>query len=157
MHSVINEGQKQPMEEFRWSGASSHGPVNNTDVASIDKNVFVRHRVWMQTGNSAVFLQCGHSRGVMSMLRAKFGTQNTVTEQYAMFFLRPVDVVFQKDGRRRLEECRFLMWRFDVAASELGLLRPRMTELDCSTSINASIEKLGMSLETPACSPSAYA
>ncbi len=44
----------------------------------------------------------------------------------------------------------FLMWRFDVAASELGWLRPRTSELDCSTAINASIEKLGIPLETPA-------
>ncbi|KAI2513130.1 hypothetical protein MHU86_1168 [Fragilaria crotonensis] len=152
MHSVVDEGQKQLMEEFRRTGgASTHGPVNNTDMASIDDEAFFRHRVWMHTGKFRrvpplwTFPRCN-----VHAAYKIWHTQNTVTEQCAMFFLRPVDVDFRTDGRRRLEEFRFLMWRFDVVASELGLLRQRMSELDCSTAINASIEKLGVPLETPA-------
>ena len=42
------------------------------------------------------------------------------------------------------------MRRFDTAAREQGLLKGRMSELDCSTAVNASIEKLGVPLEIPA-------
>lgn len=75
--------------------------------------------------------------------------QNTVNGQCAMRFLRPADIDHYKDGQRRLEEFRFLMWRFDECARQLGLLRHTMTELDCNIAINATIEMLGVPLETP--------
>jgi hypothetical protein len=40
------------------------------------------------------------------------------------------------------------MWRFDEAARQLGMLRHIMTEMDCNVAITATIELLGVPLET---------
>jgi hypothetical protein len=110
----------------------------------------LRHSLWMHRGKFRrvppgwTFPKCNvHSAHKL------WHIQNTVNGQCAMRFLRPADIDHYKDGHRRLEEFRFLMWRFDECARQLGLLRHTMTELDCSIAINATIEMLGVPLETP--------
>jgi hypothetical protein len=156
MRALIEEGQQLLMEEFRRTTASNQqGSTNQqfenmSNSAAIMENGEVRHQLWMHMGKFRrvppmwTFPRCN-----VHTAYKIWHTPNTVTGQSAMIFLRPGDVDFRKDGCRRLEEFRYLMWRFDVAASELGLLRPRMSELDCSTAVNAVIETLGVPLETP--------
>jgi hypothetical protein len=156
MRALIEDGQKLLLDEFRRTGACNQGHRDqqfgngNNSVAFTGGNGEVRHRLWMHVGKFRrvppmwTFPSCN-----VHAAYKIWHTQNTVTGQSAMIYLRPVDVDFRKDGRRRLEEFRFLMWRFDVAASELGLLQPTMSELDCSTAVNAVIEMLGVPLETP--------
>ena len=110
----------------------------------------MRHSLWMHKGKFRrvppgwAFPKCNvHSAHKL------WHTQNTVNGQCAMRFLRPADIDYCLDGHRRLEEFRFLMWRFDESARQLGLLRYTMTELDCNIAINATIEMLGVPLETP--------
>ena len=157
MRAMIDESQKQLIEEIRRTGASNVGrpdnaPLDDRDTAAtMNGEALVRHRVWMHKGKFRrvppmwIVPRCN-----VHTAYKIWHTPNTVTGQCAMIFLRPADVDFRKDGCRRLEEFRFLMWRFDMAASEQGLLKARMSELDCSTTVNALIEKLGVPLETPA-------
>ena len=160
MRALIEEGQQLLMDELRRATAASNLLLQQQECATNDQqsgnmmNIVedgnIRHKLWMHKGKFRrvppmwTFPSCN-----VHTAYKLWHTQNTVTGQSAMIFLRPVDVDCQKDGGRRLEEFRYLMWRFDAAAKELGLLRPRMTELDCSTAINAVVDTLGVPLETP--------
>ncbi|KAI2507760.1 hypothetical protein MHU86_6656 [Fragilaria crotonensis] len=130
MVSVMEEGQSQILMEVRRAGeiltevASQQLPIvpqipiGTRLYEGMDDGASTVHNLWLHKG------QC------------------------ALRFVRRSDVDFHKDAYRRLEEFRFLMWRFDEAARQVGLLRSTMTEMDCNDAITATIESLGVPLET---------
>jgi hypothetical protein len=75
--------------------------------------------------------------------------QDEVTGQSAMKYLDFKDIDFLKDGRRRLEEFRFLMRKIDTAAQEEGLLKQKMTAIDCTEAFKGAIGKLDVPKVTP--------
>lgn len=157
MQTIMEEGQNRILDEVRRLGGGvlqdehMQQPVATGLYQGIDADdEITRHAVWVHKGKFRrvppgwVFPKCNvHSAYKL------WHTQNTMTGQCAMRFLRPADVDYYKDGHRRLEEFRFLMWRFDESARQLGVWRQPMMESDCSVAINAAIEKLGVPLRTP--------
>jgi hypothetical protein len=161
MESVVATSQNQILAEVRRAGgvlgAGTAGqplvveqlPPGTGLYEGMDDGATTVHTLWLHKGKFRrvppmwAFPKCNvHSAHKL------WHTQNTVTGQCAMRFLRPSDVDFQKDGRRRLEEFRFLMWRFDDASRHLGLLKYSMSEMDCNIAMIACIDKLGVSLKT---------
>jgi hypothetical protein len=155
MVSVMEEGQQQILNEVRRvQGPDQQQPELQLPTGTIlyegmDNGETTKQTLWLHHGKFRrvpphwIFPKCNvHSAHKI------WHTQNTVTGQCGLRFVRPADVDFHKDGRRRLEEFRFLMWRFDEAARQLGMLRHIMTEMDCNVAITATIELLGVPLET---------
>ena len=160
MESVMETSQNQILAEVRRAGgvlgAGSEGqpvvqqlPPGTGLYEGMDDGATTVHTLWLHKGKfrrvppSWAFPKCNvHSAHKL------WHTQNTVTGQCAMRFLRPSDVDFQKDGRRRLEEFRFLMCRFDDASRQPGLLKYMKSEMDCNIAMMACIDKLGVSLKT---------
>jgi hypothetical protein len=65
-----------------------------------------------------------------------------VSGQCALKFLKPMDVDFLTDGRRRLEKFTRLMRRLDLAAHEKGLLHQEMSDLHCRKGLASRAHKV---------------
>ena len=63
--------------------------------------------------------------------------------------MKPLDVDFLTDGRRRLEEFTLLMRRLDLAAHEKGLLHQEMSDLHCRKAFDIVACSLGVPTFTP--------
>jgi hypothetical protein len=161
MVSVMEEGHSQLLMEVRRAGELLTGvagqqlqtvpqiPTGTRLYKGMDDGAKTTHNLWLHKGKfrrvppSWSFPKCNvHSAHKL------WHTQNTITGQCALRFVIRSDIDFCKDAYRRLEEFRFLMWQFDEAARQVGLLRSTMTEMDCNDAITATIESLGVPLET---------
>jgi hypothetical protein len=161
MVSVMKEGQSQLLMEVcrpreLLSGVAGQQlqtvpqiPIGTRLYEGMDDGAITTHNLWLHKGKfrcvppSWTFPKCNvHSAHKL------WHTQNTITEQCALQIVRRSNIDFHKDAYRRLEEFRFLMWWFDEAARQVGLLRSTMTEMDWNDAITATIESLGVPLET---------
>ena len=131
MKSILEESRKKFVEELldqRMPTTANNMPWSATGNGTDHTELMGEHKIWIHKGKfrrvppNWKFPKCG-----LLVAYKLWHTKDTVSGQCAMKFLKPMDVDFLTDGRRRLEEFTLLMRRLDLAAHEKGLLHQKMS------------------------------
>ena len=152
MKSILEESRKKFVEELdqRMPTTANNMPWSATGNGTDHTELMGEHKIWIHKGKFRrvppdwKFPKCG-----LLVAYKLWHTKDTVSGQCAMKFLKPMDVDFLTDGRRRLEEFTLLMRRLDLAAHEKGLLHQEMSDLHCRKAFDIVASSLGVPTFTP--------